>query len=285
MIQDPIKTLREDLAALRLRPNRLYGQNFLIDTQKRDRCYNLLEVSPSESVIEIGPGTGILTYRLALSGVHSTCVEKDPRLFELLSERFVEFKNVQIVHGDALEYISGKFPALSDKSVKIISNLPYSISSPVLMESCRFFRKILCGVLTVQKEVAERVLAPGGTRQRGVLSVAIQSRFAVRKEMDLKPACFFPRPEVDSSTIMLAPHHIQPHLDWDQWMGFIKLCFARKRKTIFNNLRIRYPANMVDSILKRCDIEMQQRAESISLEGLSRLFSHFSEVDGSDERS
>lgn len=272
MNPDPIHHLKNDLQRLKMHANRLRGQNFLIDPLVRKNLIDSLDLASSDFVIEIGPGTGILTHVLVALNIRLICIELDSNLLSLLKTRFGKQEHVTIVHDDFVRWARENFETFPLHSVKIISNLPYSISSPVLLELARYSSRIITVAMTVQKEVAERVTAIPGHSERSLLSVAVQSHLNVQIVESIPPESYFPQPAVDSSALRIIPHFTDFDLNWDEWIEFLKRCFAKKRKTIYNNLRYGYPDFDINKILDQVDINPQNRFEQLPLTDFVKLF-------------
>lgn len=247
---------------MKIRAKKSLGQNFLHDASVIDRIVGALEVRDSDTVIEIGPGTGALTETLVKTGANVVAVEFDRELVPLLEQQFRFDENFRLVNADALNL---DFASIVDKpnGVKLVANLPYNISTPILqrlIEQRHIFSTL---VLMFQREVVERIIAKPATKERGYLSVIAQTAFDIEYLFDVAPSSFRPVPKVWSSVIRLTP---QSAFVGDEvvFRKVVSQSFAQKRKTIFNNLKGIY----VDagSVLDSAAIDSIRRAETLTLD-------------------
>ncbi len=247
---------------MKIRAKKSLGQNFLHDASVIDRIVGALEVRDSDTVIEIGPGTGALTETLVKTGANVVAVEFDRELVPVLQSQFRYDENFRLVNADALNL---DFASIVDKpnGVKLVANLPYNISTPILqrlIEQRHIFSTL---VLMFQREVVERIIAKPATKERGYLSVIAQTAFDIEYLFDVAPSSFRPVPKVWSSIIRLTP---QSAFVGDEvvFRKVVSQSFAQKRKTIFNNLKGIY----VDagSVLDSAAIDSIRRAETLTLD-------------------
>jgi len=267
--------LKRLFALYHLRPKKSLGQHFLAAPEIADRIVGLLELVPGDKVLEIGPGAGALTLRLAQAGASLLALEIDSGLASLLSEFLASYHQKKILAVDVLEADFSKL--LGDECWKLVGNLPYNLTGPILgkiLERPAAFSRI---VLMLQKEVVVRLTAPPGGKQYGALSVMAQSYFELRKEIVVKRAAFYPPPEVDSAVISLSPK-TRPAVAVDKQAEFRKLlqaAFAHRRKKLENSLG---DAGLVngrsqgEELLGKAGIGLGRRAESLSLEEFAKLF-------------
>ncbi|HTH51920.1 MAG TPA: 16S rRNA (adenine(1518)-N(6)/adenine(1519)-N(6))-dimethyltransferase RsmA [Pyrinomonadaceae bacterium] len=246
------------------RPKRSLGQNFLRDRSVVDRIIGALDVSPGEPVIEIGPGQGALTERLIKLGADVTAIEFDRELAPALRDRFLG-ANISVIEADALEVdfanLVGHPPA------KLVANLPYNISTPILQRLIEHRDVFSLLVLMFQKEVVERIAAEPGNKERGFLSVVAQNAFEIEYLFDVPPGAFYPVPKVWSSVVRLTP---KPSSEFDKKVReVVSLAFAQKRKTLANNIRSIHPN--ASQILKALGLPEKCRAEELSLDDWHRL--------------
>ncbi|MCD4653983.1 16S rRNA (adenine(1518)-N(6)/adenine(1519)-N(6))-dimethyltransferase RsmA [bacterium] len=267
---DPICSLRSDLQKIGLKPNRLKGQNFLLSPKTRDRIADIANLSDDSAVLEIGPGTGILTWALLKYSSDILAVELEQKMFELLQQRFGNICGFQAVKGDALVLLR---KSLIAKPRKVVSNLPYAISSPVLLTMAADPERFPGGVLLLQKEVVDRVTAKPGDGDRSVLSVLVQHSFEAVRMFNVKASKFYPRPKVDSAVIKLYPRDIKHEVSWEVFVKTLHLCFSSRRKTIFNNLRSRWNSEFVSQLLKIADVESGLRPQDLSGEAFIKIAS------------
>ncbi len=268
---------RERLTQHGIRPKKSLGQNFLHDPHILEKIVALAEPSPETTVLEIGAGTGSLTRRLAQSAARVVAVEIDGRLIPLLREEFAAHPRVTIVHGDILEVDIRKL--VGQAPYTVVANLPYYITSAIL-------RRLLSNpprpqrlVLTVQKEVAERITARPG--HMSVLAVSVQFYGRAEIALRLKPGAFWPRPDVESAVVRIDVFP-EPRVDVPDEKLFFRLVrvgFSQKRKQLRNTLSAGLHMNKaeVGTLLEQSGIAPQRRAETLSLEEWATLTTTFAE--------
>jgi len=256
----------------RLRCKKSYGQNFLVDDFIQQKIIDCASLNKDDIVLEIGAGLGALTLPLAKRVKEVIAIESDKRLFDVLSVILKGNKNVELICQDALnfDYTSLKKP------YKVVSNLPYSISTQIMIKLLGYNGKITEMILMFQKEFAERINASHGTRNYGFLSIIAQYHTDIDICFSVKKDSFFPMPKVDSSVIKLSFLKRPKVLVRDEKLFFnlVKASLSYKRKTLRNNLkRARHilDTNQLDMILKRAGIDPNRRGESLSLEDYAKL--------------
>lgn len=245
---------------MKIRAKKSLGQNFLHDTSVIERIVGALGIDDKDTVIEIGPGTGALTEELVKTGAKIVAVEFDRELIPLLEHQFRYDENFRLVKADALIV---NFAEIGDKptDVKLVANLPYNISTPMLqrlIEQRHIFSTL---VLMFQREVVERIVAKPATKSRGFLSVIAQTAFEIEYLFDVAPGSFRPVPKVWSSVIRLTPKAAFVG-DEDLFRNVVSRSFAQKRKTILNNLKGSY-LDATD-ILDAANIDGGRRAETLT---------------------
>lgn len=186
-----------------MRAKRSLGQNFLVDPNIQRRIVDAVDPRPEDTVIEIGPGEGALTDHLVRSAGRLLAIELDDRLAPLLADRYVGLEHVQVIHGDALEWEPREL--LASASVKVVGNIPYNITSPLLFRFLEWQPPPERIVVMIQKEVADRILAPPGEKAYGSLSVGIRAVAEVKRLFNVGRGAFRPSPDVDSSVILIRP--------------------------------------------------------------------------------
>lgn len=264
------------LKVFHLRASKKLGQNFLIDAAVVRGIVEAAELQEGERVLEIGPGIGTLTQGLAESGVQVTAVELDKKLPAVLAETLKGYENVRIVQGDILKTDIREL--MGDAPFKVAANLPYYITTPILMallEQRLPIRKI---VTMVQKEVAERMIAPPGSKTYGALSVAVQYYTAPEIVLDVPPKSFIPAPEVDSVVIACKVRGEPPVTVRDEKLFFrvVKAAFGQRRKTLSNALKgAGFLKDEVQEALEKAGIEAARRGETLSLEEFAQLADAF----------
>ena len=263
------------LEGLGASPRKSFGQNFLHDKNVAKWIVDQLAIAPGEHVVEIGPGLGALTANFTQSGVSATLLEKD-KLFAQFVENTFAGDRVRVVKGDALECDTREFFPLG--TVKVLGNLPYYVSTPILFhftaEPCPFERL----VFTLQKEVADRLVASPETKEYGAISVLLQARWKVVRLRALAPTLFFPRPQVESAVIRLLPRAARelPEINWTQFSRLVRTGFAERRKQLRKNLSKIYSLPAIDAALTAVGLSSSCRAEQVSgtkwIELAQRLF-------------
>ncbi len=253
------------------------GQNFLADTRAQQRIVDALGNTAAATVVEIGPGRAALTDLLAGHTRRLIAIELDSSLAAALRFRFREQPSVEIVESDVLKV---DFSALAEpgiegeRSLSVLGNLPYYITSPILQHLFAHERVVRRAVVMVQREVAERMAAQPGTRDYGLLSVLCRMHAQTELLFDLPPEAFSPPPNVHSAVVRLefAPHQPQLGVEPAAFRRFLNAAFAQKRKTIANNLRAAgYASPAVAGALAACALKPAVRAEEMSVDELAGL--------------
>ncbi|ADI15652.1 16S rRNA (adenine(1518)-N(6)/adenine(1519)-N(6))-dimethyltransferase RsmA [Truepera radiovictrix] len=257
--------MRELLERHGLRADKGFGQNFLVDEGVLRSIVAAAELGPQSTVLEVGPGLGVLTRELAARAGRVISVELDRRLLPVLQETLAGLGNVTLVHGDGLTFDLSCLPEGS----AMVANLPYNVGTPILvraLESGRFARV----VVLLQREVAERLSATPGTPAYGALSVVVAHFGRARSVRLVKPSAFSPPPEVTSSVVRL---DLTPGRAPDPALfRLVRHAFAHRRKTLKKNLLMAgYPAERVARALQTLGLEAQVRAERLSVEQFRAL--------------
>jgi len=252
-------------------PNRTLGQNFLINPGALDRIVATAQITENDSVLEIGPGLGALTCRLLACAARVAAVEKDPQFIALLREKLPPLR---LVRGDALK-VSWDELDLPDSGVKVAANLPYSISKPMLRRLLEEWRAhLVSATLTVQKEVAERIVAAPGTGAYGPMAIMCALHARARRIFDIAPGSFLPPPEVTSSVVHLEVR-AKPALDVGDENFFwrvVRAAFGQRRKQLGNTLRaVESDREKLRAALGAAGIDAMRRGETLSLEEFARL--------------
>ena len=263
--------IREVLDQRGIQLTKSLGQNFLHDTHQLQRIVAAGELSGTDKVLEIGPGLGPLTELLLENAGEVLAIEKDGRLVEFLRERFdskfkIQNSKLELLHADALKLLKREPRDWSDW--KLVSNLPYSVASPILVElacGARAPKKI---VATLQLEVAKRLMARAEDDDYGVLALLVQLDFAPRDWFKIPPRCFFPSPDVDSACVVLE-RRAQPLLPENLRASFVKIvkrAFSQRRKMMLKLLKQDWAVEKLASAFAELKISPQERAEKLSLE-------------------
>jgi len=264
------------------------GQHFLVSDSYALQIVDALGDISQSTVLEIGPGRGVLTSLLAKRVRRLIAVELDRVLAAQLRLRFGMFSNVEVIEADILsidfDSLFGPKPGLrrpgiefKPEPVKVIGNLPYYITSEILLRLFDYSKYFETIVILVQREVADRIAAKPGSRDYGLLSATAQLYARVEKLFTVPPGAFAPPPKVHSTALRLtmAPRQKELRLDGDSQNGFIdflKLSFGQKRKTLWNNLKSNYPEAHLRAALARAGVKAAARAETLTLEESAALF-------------
>lgn len=243
------------------------GQNFLIKRGIVDEIVKAADLQEGEPVLEIGPGIGTLTQGLVQSGANVTAIELDTRLLEVLDTTLAQYSNVTIVHGDVLKL---DVPSImNNEPFKVVANLPYYITTPIIMSLLESRLPIERLVVMVQKEVALRMVAKPGTKDYGALSVAVQYYTKPDIVLDVPPKSFLPAPAVTSSVIRCVLRD-QPPVDViDEKLFFrvVKAGFAQRRKTFANTMKTTgLSKDRIEELLAKANIDGQRRGETFTLQ-------------------
>lgn len=261
-----------------IRTKKSFGQNFLTDLNVLRNIVEAAEISKDDNVIEIGPGIGALTEQLAQAAGEVVALEIDQDLIPVLGEVLAPYDNVKVLNQDVLqanlpELIKQEFTDPT-RPIKVVANLPYYITSPILMNllASPVNWDRIC--VMMQKEVAQRLAAKPGTKQYGALTLAIEYQMQAKIAFEVSRRVFVPSPNVDSAIVVLAPREqplaVQP-FDRAKLFGFIRGCFAHRRKSLWNNLQSvvgKDPAvkEQLRAVLAEVDISSQIRPEKLTLE-------------------
>ena len=249
------------------------GQNFLVDRNAARRIVDALGDISQSVVVEIGPGRGVLTQMTAERARRLLAIEFDSMLARDLRAAFASSGNVEIIEGDFLKVQLPQL-LLHDKSVKVIGNIPYYITSDILLHLFEQHASIETIVVMVQREVADRLAAAPGNRNYGLLTVTANLFADVELLFTLPPGAFSPPPQVHSSVLRLriSPKAPALQIDSDQLLKFCKLGFGQKRKTLFNNLRGRYGEKQIRQAMEGAGVRADARAEALSLVQLAAIY-------------
>ena len=261
------------------------GQHFLDDPSVGSRIVEALGDLSQSTVLEIGPGRGALTSMLGRRARRVIAVEADRVLAAQLRMKFSLVPNLEIIEGDILAVdlntLFGPKPGSTRPGmeqapdrVRVVGNLPYFITSDILLRLFEYRKYFETIVLMVQKEVADRLAAHPGTKDYGLLTATAQLYSRVEKLFEVPPASFSPPPKVHSAVVrlVLVPRLEKLGVNEAEFMNFLKLSFAQKRKTLWNNLKVRYASEDLTGAMKRARIQPSIRAEALSLEQMAALF-------------
>ena len=265
-------------------PNKTLGQNFLVNGQILDKIVSTAQVSVEDRVLEIGPGLGSLTCRLVRAARQVVAVEKDPPLRELLSKH-LPAPNLTIIGDDALR-VSWDALGLPDSGVKVVANLPYSISKPMLRRLLEEWRPHFSTLtILVQREVADRIVAQPATPEYGPMAIMAHLYSDAKRVFDVRAGSFIPPPNVLSSVVHIQIR-AQPRLDLANEKFFwsvVRAAFGQRRKQLINTLRaVCDDDNRLQNALQSCDIDPKRRGETLSLQEFAALSQTIAEQDASE---
>ena len=266
-----------------IRTKKSFGQNFLTDLNVLKNIVEAADITANDNVIEIGPGIGALTEQLAQAAGEVLALEIDQDLIPVLKEVLSPYDDVKVINQDVLqanlpELIKNEFKDPS-RPIKVVANLPYYITSPILMNLLASPVEWATICVMMQKEVAQRLTAKPGTKQYGALTLAIEYQMQAKIAFDVSRKVFVPAPNVDSAIVVLTPRTnplpVQP-FDKQKLFGFIRGCFAHRRKSLWNNLQSvigKDPAakEKMTAVLNQLDISPQIRPEKLTLEQFIEL--------------
>ena len=270
-------------------PKKRLGQNFLHDLKVVRRIVSSLELTATDTVLEIGCGTGALTRQIVSKPRQFIGVELDRGLFQRMADQHfspdVLFLNQDILQLDLPELMHRLHQPC--EKLKVVGNLPYYISSPIIEWLGRQAGMIESATVMVQAEVADRLIASPGTKEFGVLTLVASYHFTVTKLMDVRPGAFRPAPKVSSTLLRLKPK-TQKTLDQKQELalfGFIKQSFSQRRKTLWNCLKGSVHKSELEAMLGRLGHASNSRAEALSLEDFVSLFRHLVSSEPPDSKA
>ena len=265
-------TLRRQLKELKIRPKKKLGQHFVVNPKVLQRILEYASLEPEDIVVEIGAGLGSLTVPMAQRVKKVYAIEVDPRLTNELRKQFSVNDRVEVIQADALRVDFAPWYKQWQQKMKVVANLPYEISSPMIF---RFFQERNCFslfVLMLQREVARRVVARPGTKDYGILSLWSQLYTRAHIAFSVGPQAFYPQPQVDSAVVRfeILPQPSVVVEDEKILQQIIRLAFTYRRKTLVNALRLgefaHLPAQKICEALQSASVCPESRGEALSLE-------------------
>ena len=256
-----------------------FGQNFLIDTHVLDKIIDSAEITKDDMVLEIGPGIGTMTQYLACAAGKVVAVEIDKTLIPILEDTLSEYDNVQIINQDVLKVNLAKLAEEENggKPIKVVANLPYYITTPIIMGLFENHVPLKSITVMVQKEVADRMQVGPGTKDYGALSLAVQYYAKPYIVANVPPNCFMPRPKVGSAVIRLERYEEPPVQVADEKLMFriIRASFNQRRKTLVNGLKnspeIQFSKEEIEAAIETLGKGASVRGEALTLEEFARL--------------
>ena len=273
------KNTIEILQKYQFRFQKKFGQNFLIDTHVLEKIVAAAEVTKEDLVLEIGPGIGTLTQYLCEAAREVVAVEIDRNLSPILEDTLSGYENVTILNGDILKIDLNQLVQEKNggRPIKVVANLPYYITTPIIMGLLEEHVPLVSITVMIQKEVAERMKAGPGSKDYGALSLAVQYYADAYLAANVPPNCFMPRPGVGSAVIRLTRHEVCPVSVEDEAFLFrlIRASFAQRRKTLVNGLtnsqELELQKENVVAALEQMGLSPSVRGEMLSLEQFAEL--------------
>lgn len=257
-----------------------FGQNFLIDTHVLDKIIAAAQIGPDDFVLEIGPGIGTMTQYLAEAAGKVVAVEIDRNLIPILSETLKDYDNVRIINEDVLKVDIRKLAEEENggRPIKVVANLPYYITTPIIMGLFENQVPVESITVMVQKEVAQRMQTGPGSKDYGALSLAVQYYADPYIVANVPPNCFMPRPKVGSAVIRLTRHAVPPVEVEDEKLMFsvIRAAFNQRRKTLYNGLKNsgEFEEEIIREAIEQLGKGANVRGEALTLEEFARLSNH-----------
>lgn len=263
-----------------------FGQNFLIDSHVLDKIIRAADISKEDGVLEVGPGIGTMTQYLCENAGRVLCVEIDKALLPILEYTLADYDNVNVINGDILKQdiweLARKYN--DGKPFKVVANLPYYITTPIIMGFLENDSPISSITVMVQKEVAERMQAEPGTRAYGALSLAVQYYSKPYLAANVPMNCFMPRPNVASAVISLERYDEPPVKTKDEKLMFelIRASFQVRRKTLWNGIKIsnslNYTREEIEKVLTDMGLDVNVRGETLNLAQFAELADRLGEL-------
>jgi 16S rRNA (adenine1518-N6/adenine1519-N6)-dimethyltransferase len=262
------------------RPKKSLGQHFLKDKEIVREIVYRSRFDPADRVLEIGPGLGALTLLLAREVHHVIAVERDSHLIDMLNKRLSaeKIENVLLINEDILKLDFNRIPSLRERKVRVIGNLPYNISSPILEKLVENRHMLNRAVLMLQSELAGRLIANPGTKAFGAMTVFVQYHARVSPLIHVPKEAFHPRPKVDSMVLEMDFQRPYPERTEDEvkFRRVVRGAFAQRRKTLLNSLKnslASYSREEILAALERSDIDPRRRAETLTIGDFLRVTS------------
>jgi 16S rRNA (adenine1518-N6/adenine1519-N6)-dimethyltransferase len=279
-----ISDVKAILKAHNQHPKKKWGQNFLIDKNVLNRIIQEGQINPHDYLVEVGPGLGVLTQQLALKGQGVLAIDIDLSLRELLAETLEGLSNVRVLFADVMkvnieEEIKKQFALPVTPKYKVVANIPYYITNPIifnLLENCPSMQE---AILMVQREVAVRLLAAPGSKDYGLLTIMTSYYANIEQLMKISRNCFFPKPNVDSTLIKITPLPEKRVKVKDEafFKHLVRHSFQKRRKTILNICDSMFPdeKNNIKTQLYQLNIDPRRRSETMSIQEFALLADAF----------
>jgi 16S rRNA (adenine1518-N6/adenine1519-N6)-dimethyltransferase len=262
-------SIRQELKEYGLIPRKRLGQHFLIDRNILNKVIRTAKIEKEDVVLEVGPGLGEMTLALARHAKRVIAIEIDPKLVAILKKKMEDLPNVEVVRSDILRLSFNQFLEKEGQPIKVVANLPYQISTPLLFRFIESKEVFATFTLTLQKEVAERMVAPPGGKDYGPLSIFTQLFLDISVRFFIKPSAFFPPPKIESAVVHMAWKE-KPIIETedDAWFKrVVRACFGYRRKMLINALK-HSEINLPESVelrMERIGIDPRRRPETLTI--------------------
>ena len=260
--------LRAFLHEIGASPKRSLSQNFLIDGNIIRKITQFARLKAGDPILEIGPGPGVLTEALLAQGAHVIAIEKDKKFANALYRLQTEDRRLTVIEGDAL---TPDFASLLKPKTKLIANLPYHITTPLLTRLLPMKNRFDSITAMVQKEVANRFVASPSTKEYGSITVFLNFYSTVEYGFTVEPTCFYPPPRVKSAVVKLSLK-TPPEVEEESFFAMTRTAFQGRRKMVRSTLKKKYPLDLVEQGLKKMGKELTVRPENLSLDDFLVLF-------------
>jgi 16S rRNA (adenine1518-N6/adenine1519-N6)-dimethyltransferase len=268
-------SIRKELEEYGLVPRKGWGQHFLLDRNILNKVIRTAQVEKEDVVLEVGPGLGEMTLALARQVKKVIAVEIDPKLVAILNKKMKDYPNVEVVKGDILKVDFRQFLKREGHPIKVVANLPYQISTPLLFRFIESKEAFSTFTLMLQKEVAERMVAPPGRKEYGPLSIFIQMFSDVSIRFFIKPSAFFPPPKVESAVVhMVWKEKPMIETNDEEWFKrVVRACFGYRRKTLVNALKHSelFLPEPVELKMEAIGIDPRRRPETLTIQEFAGL--------------
>ncbi len=268
-------SLKQELREYGFFPKKRLGQHFLVDRNILNKVVRTAQVGREDIVLEVGPGLGEMTKVLADLVKRVIAIEIDAGLVEILRKKLADCPNVEVVQSDILKLDFRRFFEKERQTIKVVANLPYQISTPLLFRFIEAKEVFSAFTLMLQREVGERLVAPAGGKDYGPLSIFVQLFLNVSTRFLIKPSAFFPSPKVESALVRMVwkEKSMIEKKDEEWFKGVVKACFSYRRKTLLNALKhseLSLP-EFLASRLEEAGIDPRRRPETLTIEEFIRL--------------
>lgn len=268
-------SIKKELAEYDLIPRKGLGQHFLVDRNILNKVIRTAQVEKEDVVLEVGPGLGEMTLALARQVEKVIAVEIDPKLVAILNKKMKDYPNVEVVKGDILKVDFRQFLKREGHPIKVVANLPYQISTPLLFRFIESKEAFSTFTLMLQREVAERMGAPPGRKEYGPLSIFIQMFSDVSIRFFIKPSAFFPPPKVESAVVhMVWKEKPMIETNDEEWFKrVVRACFGYRRKTLVNALKHSglFLPEPVELKMEAIGIDPRRRPETLTIQEFAGL--------------